>query len=391
MKRVMRITVKVVGILLLLAVAGAALLTLSNQRLPNRSTVIDRLSEPEKARLAEVFHLRQQVGQVVWPGWAQADIPLIVYNEAYAFLLGGDEPADGWLTVPQNELRGGPWELTPGETFLGQPYYRQRLVDGVTPQAFTVRVGDKWAASLQTKEWLEIALRQQLQEELPPPLAQVFPFRWVVPLLVGHSEGYITKVVHETFHAYQGQVASTRLDNAETTSQTYEARYLWENAAFAAEWEQELALLAAALETDSLTDKAELSRRFLQQREQRRLQHGLPAAGEIYERQREWLEGLAKYVELASWRQAAQTAAYQPVSGLAGNDADFRGYGTFNNRWRGEISTLRQQGDQKGDSRFYYSGMAQAFLLDDLMPDWKERIMSNGVWLETLLAEAVQE
>lgn len=391
MKRAASLIVKVVGILLLLAAAGAGLFAGINHRLPNQSAVMDRLSDTEKARLAEVFHLRQQLGQAVWPGWEQADIPLIVYNEAYAFLLGLAAPADGWRTVPQDEVRGGPWELIPGETFLGQPYYRQRLADGVTPQAFTVRVGDAWAASLQTKEWLEIALRRQLQEELPPLLSQVFPYSWFVPALVGHTEGYITKVAHETFHAYQGQVAPARLDNAETALRSYSSRYPWEDDAFAAAWQQELALLAAALETESQADRVELIRRFLDQRDQRRLQHGLPAAGEIFERQREWLEGLAKYVELASWRQAAQTAAYQPLAGLAENDLDFGGYGTFDGRWRGEISTLRQQADQEGDGRFYYSGMAQAFLLDELMPDWKGKIMSGGVWLETLLAEAVQE
>jgi hypothetical protein len=46
-------------------------------------------------------------------------------------------------------------------------------------------------------------------------------------------------------------------------------------------------------------------------------------------------------------------------------------------------------GDE-GDGRFYYSGMAQAFLLDQLMPGWKARAFDEGVWLDDLLAEAVQ-
>jgi hypothetical protein len=33
--------------------------------------------------------------------------------------------------------------------------------------------------------------------------------------------------------------------------------------------------------------------------------------------------------------------------------------------------------------------MAQATLLDRLLPGWKARALSEGVWLETLLAEAV--
>jgi hypothetical protein len=33
--------------------------------------------------------------------------------------------------------------------------------------------------------------------------------------------------------------------------------------------------------------------------------------------------------------------------------------------------------------------MAQSFLLDRLMPGWQTRMMNTGVWLETLLEEAV--
>jgi hypothetical protein len=43
----------------------------------------------------------------------------------------------------------------------------------------------------------------------------------------------------------------------------------------------------------------------------------------------------------------------------------------------------------EGDGRFYYSGMTQAFLLDQLAPGWKARIMQDDVFLEDLLREAV--
>ena len=150
---------------------------------------------------------------------------------------------------------------------------------------------------------------------------------------------------------------------------------------------EQLRQRAAALEADSPADRTELVRRFLAQRDHRRLQRGLPAAGEIYERQREWLEGMALYVELATWRQASQSD-YAPLPELVALDADFYGYGDFDGQWRRAISTLRRQANQ-GDTRFYYSGMAQAFLLDALLPGWKDRIMEGGVWLEGLLAEAV--
>ena len=46
--------------------------------------------------------------------------------------------------------------------------------------------------------------------------------------------------------------------------------------------------------------------------------------------------------------------------------------------------------NDEGDGRFYYSGMAQAFLLDRLLPGWKLRAFTEGAWLDTMLEEAVR-
>jgi hypothetical protein len=40
--------------------------------------------------------------------------------------------------------------------------------------------------------------------------------------------------------------------------------------------------------------------------------------------------------------------------------------------------------DDKGDGRFYYTGMAQAFLLDRLMPSWKLQAFEENIWLNDL-------
>ena len=108
-----------------------------------------------------------------------------------------------------------------------------------------------------------------------------------------------------------------------------------------------------------------------------------------FERRFEWLEGLAKYVELESWRQAAETAGYQPLPAVM-DDSDFKDYDTFDRRWSQEIGQMKRQATREGDTRFYYTGMAQAILLDRLLPDWKGRVMEDGVWLEDLLQEAVE-
>jgi hypothetical protein len=152
-------------------------------------------------------------------------------------------------------------------------------------------------------------------------------------------------------------------------------------------WEAEIDLLTRALRVESSAQAAALAQQFLAQRASRRADAGLDASLIDYERLLEWEEGLAKYVELAAWQAAYETADYTPVPEMSG-DPDFKNYRSFNRRWSQEIAQMRRQAAREGETRFYYTGMAQAMLLDRLLPGWKERVLSEGVWLETLLAEA---
>lgn len=384
------LTLVIAGLLLLCLVA-ASVSALINRNLPTGSQVVDRLSDLEKARLAEVFHVRRTLGDVVWPGWRQADIPVILYNEEYAFLVGYPDPPSGWVKVPDRDVRGGPWEVVPNDAFEGQPYYRQRLpASGVTPEAFTVLVGERWVASMTTKEWTRISLMNQIREDVPPLFEPVFPYRLASRALIASSDWHMCGVLHESFHAYEGMMAPERLVDAEMAVKRNEARYPWDDPALREAWQVELDLLAQALQAASDEEAAELTRQFLAQREQRREGNNLDAASMDYERQREWAEGLAKYVELAMWREAATGSDYEPSPALA-DDPDFREYTTFERRWSQEVSQMRRMADDEGDGRFYYSGMAQAILLDRLMPGWKERILTEDVWLEDLLGEAIQQ
>ena len=376
---------------LVLILAGIS--ALINRNLPTESTEVERLSELEKARLSEFFQVRQEMGGAVWPGWDTAVIPVIVYNEAYAFLLGypdADPPA-GWIKVPQGSQKGTAWELMPDDLFNGAPYYRQPLpTNGDTPQAFTVRVGEQWVASMTTMEWMEISLADQFRSDLPSFLAPIIPYGLLNNLFIRGSEGYISLLAHESFHAYQGSVAPEKLAAAENSTPSGEAQYPWEDEAFQADWQAELDILAEAIQADSDEATAELARQFLAQRAQRRETAGLSNDLVRYEQRREWLEGLARYVELGIWQQAALNEMYTPVADLQADGA-FSGYDTFDKRWNQEVGQIGRMADDYGDGRFYYSGMAQAMLLDRLLPNWQEQVWAEGVFLDDLLVRAVAE
>jgi len=108
-----------------------------------------------------------------------------------------------------------------------------------------------------------------------------------------------------------------------------------------------------------------------------------------YERQREWLEGVAKYAELELTWLAGETPGYTPVTGLEG-DPDFNEYTKRARFWSQQLDEAKRAAGREGETRFYYCGFAQAALLDRLLPGWKAQVFEPGVMLEDLLRVAVQ-
>ncbi len=368
-----------------------------NQAIPAASPVLERLSTADQVRLAEAFHLRQSLGDMVMPGlkgtpgFGAADIPVLAFNERYAFLVGLPDPAAGWRSVPQGEQFGVAWRTVPDETFQGQVYYRQELDTSLhTTQNFAVQIGERYAASFTTGDYAPIGLANEIRSELSPVMVDLFPLRQYTRLLLRGVDGYISLVAHESYHAYAGIQAPQKLAEAERASRLVNS-YPWPEQPLIAAWREELDLLSLGAEAAwgeaSDAEVLDLAQRFLTQRAARRQNLGLSPALIAYEQQREWAEGLARYVELAIWRQAYLDKEYQPLSDAL-ELADFNAYQGFPQRLAQELDQIPRMASAEGDGRFYYSGFAQAAMLDRLLPGWKERAMQEGVWLDDLLKEA---
>ncbi len=385
----MKTILKVAGIIFGLVILTLLISGMRNLSMPTSSRKVEILSEADKARAAEAYQIRAELGHGIWPGWENAEIPIILHNEDYAFLLDYPGlPPRGWVRVPSGEHLGGEWEVVPDDTFQGQVYFRTQLRDSeVTPENFTVRVGEYWAATLFTKEYAEIAFYEGFQEELPGFLQKVFPYRLLWKIAFGSTETYVEAIAHESFHAYQSLQASDRLTEAEEVAYV-EDTYPWDDPALEKAWKEELNLLYQALTAESDQMARSLTEDFLRQREARRELEVIGWKEIDYERNREWLEGLAKYSELSLGLAASTSATYQPIASLV-QDPDFHNYQNQERYWKGQAAEIKRRSNQAGESRFYYSGMAQSFLLDRLFPGWKDLIWNDGVWLEDLLGQAV--
>ncbi len=363
-RTVLIVVLALVGLCLLASLVSA----LTNLGLPKPETY-SFLPDVDKARLNEALHLKSALGDQVWPGWGTTHAPVIIWNQANQFLVNfpGTTP-DGWTIVAN-------------DTFDGQPYYRQPVSRA---QNFAVLVGNQMAASMASKSTTDLFLINSFQSLFPTPLKQIFPYRF----LIQPSETQIGGVLHEDFHVFQNLMAPDRLMAAEDAQQ-FATQYDASVPRFSAELKTESQLLAEALEAKSNPLTAEYVRQFLQQRASRRQSLQIDPNFVEYERWLEWEEGVAKYVEVDSLRLAYQTKSYAPVPEMK-SDPDFNSYQGYDKRWSQELTQLRNPTGSI-DTHFYNTGMAEAFLLDRLMPDWKSKIMGPNVFLEDLLQQAVSQ
>ena len=388
-KGCLRAILVLVGSLVVLCISGLGAVWYDNRSLPTQSEPLDRLSVADKVHLAEAIRLKRAVGDRLLPGWSSAELPFILFNEQYAFLVDVDSaPPDGWQTVPQGTRHGGAWEAVPGDSFWGTDYYRVRLPAGISPQNFTVRVGDQWASSLNTHEWMRISLGQMWREELPTFLQDFFPYRLITDLFVGSSEMHIAAILHESAHALQGYAAGQRLAAGEQANHDWQSSYPWEDKDLQAAWQKELDLLHQAMRAATPEDTRDLASQFIAQRDRRRAAAGFGPQQVGFERNREWVEGIGKYAERMMLRLAADPANGLPVAELQ-SDQRFSGYRASVRIWANEEDQMRRMAGAEGDGRFYYSGWAQAVLLDRLSPGWQARLFEDEVWLEDLLRAAV--
>ncbi|MBE0686340.1 MAG: hypothetical protein IH585_10095 [Anaerolineaceae bacterium] len=383
------------GLILILSLLGLCLGVVSlfaviNLFVPSQTIHPDQLADEDIARVLEAQHLRQELGDQVFPGFGTVEIPALIYNEENAFLISIANPQTGWVKVPQELTRGGDWKtMPPLEAYPQEIYFRTGYDPKQEPDAFTVRVGDIYVGSLPSADWFRLGLMNQFRKDLPGFLKPVFPYSLVASIFFPNSDTYLSMIQHESFHAFQAVWAQSRFEAAEWDGIRLVDQYPWENQAGIDAWQQELDVLKAALKSQDKEEIRQLAQQFLDLRDARRKNMKLSADLIRYENQREWVEGMARYTELETWRLAATDEQYQPLADMQ-SDRKFKEYQTFDNRWSRELDQISRMANDEGDGRFYYSGMAQAYLLDQLHPSWKLTLAADPTLnLEDLLRQAL--
>lgn len=315
------------------------------------------LSSEDKFQLAETLRIKKLFGSSIWPGFGEAEILLIQYNEEYEFLTGHPGPPP-------------PWTAVAGDSFQKNPYHRRKAAES---QAFAAPVGNLWAGSLDTLSHMNLSMRKQLEEKIPPE--KLTPA--MLKMMEVSPAYHIVVLLHEAFHAYQATQEQNRFLQAQKMY-ALEKFYPFEVETFKSAWNEEGSLLASALREQNGAKRLETIERFLDNRVKRRSASSLSDELIAFERRLEWLEGLAKYVEMQ----------FAELGSSLEEEAKSKDFRVVRNRLQADFSfRIRKLGEQKGDLRFYLSGAAQAMILDKVSPGWKQNIMGKShMGLEDCLA-----
>jgi len=337
-----RFAVALAAILTVLAWSGWSRAQTADRPEPPKSALSQStLSAEDKTEIVEALRLKKEAGDQIWPGLAGADIPVVLYNAAYEFLVGDPKP-------PR------PWELVPGDDFEGRAYFRRAKGDA---QSFAVKIGEGWAGSAATLD--------HMLSRMPLKLGRDF---------------HAVVVLHEMFHAFQASRAPKRFEQALAVYKS-ESRYPFREAEFAADWTEEGATLARALKAENDALARRLAGKFLEIRRMRRGRSGLAPELVTYERELEWLEGLAKRAEIRFYEIGGARPDLVPSLKFGARFHFILQYDF--------VRLEKQLGTQGGDLRFYLSGMAQARLLDRLCPGWQSKTTLEALILEDFLAAVV--
>jgi uncharacterized membrane protein (UPF0127 family) len=315
----------------------------SSYALAGSETLSADLSPKDIAHATEVRHLITTHSHEVWPGWSEAP-PLLLRKGGYEYLIGHPAPPASFerLEIAGAVIYRLSGHLTPAPVATSWP------VEGI------------WSVAIPTHDEFQVAIDAALGPGV----------------VVLDDPTYIRAVVHEAFHVYQlntlGGPQQVPLFDQQDNKREAMATLM----ALAGVDSYHVALgqaLAEALEAPTIAETLEAASAFLNLRLEWR--ESIPMGVVAFEKTVEWLEGMARY---ADTRMMLLTAEEQ-------------GYPRAEEVWRNFLASLRNPTDIPGTvrDRYFVFGAAQGFLLDRLLPGWKEQVLAGKASLEELLERAV--
>ena len=325
--------------------------------------------------LKESQNVAMQLEEGLYPDWNFRDTPVLLYKPGIQELLinfphlpEGFEIFKGF-----NPLEGQSIYVRNGITYI--PYDDQNTtikIDGVK----VLVVADTFSS-----------MRNQLRGAMmnqPKSFLNEWLDNWD---FIGSPIHKIGTILHEGFHVYQEQMAEEKYAN-EAVIADYPLLDPINNS---------LSVLEGLILKDALfsNNEEEVLRKRNQFVAVRNYRHSLLGPDFVeYENLNEFSEGTAKYVEFKFFSLGENIASIQEMQFVNG----YKEYKSllpefFKNEIEDMVNIVSVNDNRFGNMygtgpiryKLYYLGACQGLLLDKVMPNWKEKIFDEGVYLSNLL------
>ena len=300
-------------------------------------------------RLAEAMRLADQVRDEAWPGWERTALRVLLVGDSVEYLIGHPRPAAGFTSLGYDVL-------------------------------------------LKSEVWTRA-------RRFPPTLLATFPVDGAPTIVLGSAErtgksssGWVLTLLHEHFHQWQysqpdyyAGVARLDLAHGDSTGQwMLDYPFPYDSPPTQHAMRRLASALVRALDArpgarvNALKDAVDAGNS---------LRSRLTGADYRYFEFQLWQEGVARYVEYAAARAAADLA--EPSAEFR-SLPDYEPYGSAADGARRRVRRELEQLDLGRQRRvaFYPIGAAMALLLEETRSDWQQAYARRPFALAALLSQS---
>ena len=329
--------------------------------------------------LKECRNITKSLGKELYPGWDFQSTPVLFYRpNVQELLINFPHRPEGFVEYTGTSPLGGETIYVRDDStiFSIDDQNTSTEIDGIP----VLVVADPFSS-----------MRNQLQNVLIQR-SREFAESWLQEWsFIPRPYDQLTLILHESFHVYQSKMAPEKAANEMAVSQ-YPLLDPVNNALYVLEGN----ILRDALLTTTPETKREKIREFVAVRSYR--QSLLDSGSVEYENLNEFVEGTAKYVEYKFLQDGEKMTPVPEMFYHAG----FNGYEgvlprEIKNRVDNMVNVVAVNDDRFGNTfgsgplrfKLYDLGACQALLLDDVMPEWKDEIFKDGVYLSDMLEKSM--
>jgi hypothetical protein len=328
--------------------------------------------------LKECRNITGTLGNELFPGWDFRKTPVLFYRpNVQELLIGFPHRPEGFSEYRGFDPLGDETVYVRNDTtiFTLDDQNTSSTIDDIP----VLVVADPYSS-----------MRNQLRSvlERPKELADSWLEQWA---FIPSPYDELAMILHEAFHVYQDAKAPDKSANEMVLSR-YPLLDPVNNALFVLEGD----ILRDALLSTERSVRREKIAEFVAVRTFR---HSLlDSSCAEYENLNEYVEGTAKYVEYEFLRTGERV---EPIREMYYENG-FNGYrgvlsGEFRRRIDNMVNVVAVNDDRWGNKfgsgplrfKLYELGACEALLLDDVMPEWKDRIFDRGVYLGDMLRESM--